>query len=197
MLYSVVFLFLLTLLIIFMQKLNIVIEYVKDRQTDKLVFVFSVLKGIFEFRYAIPKSKKKKKKQMDGFSEIYLKIRQIKAFYESNKMFKIYLGRKLVLEEFNLKIKAGINDACLSGIMTGVLWSIAGSITAYLSSNFKVMKKHIDIKPEFAENVFKLDLYCIFSIRIVNIIIVGLKMLPYFIRNRRKVKKIIGGGVSG
>ena len=74
-------------------------------------------------------------------------------------------------EQLHWKTICGSEDAELTAIGTGMLWTIKGLMVSRLKKHVIVTKKPmIHVKPVFGHNSFKVDFQCIFSVRFGNII---------------------------
>jgi len=74
-------------------------------------------------------------------------------------------------EQLQWKTIYGSEDAALTGIGTGILWTIKALLITRLKSHVIVTKKPIiSVSPVFGHNSFKVDFQCIFSIRLGNVI---------------------------
>lgn len=189
MLYLVIFLLLLTIL--GLSKAEIIYEYNLDGREDRVVITFSLFWGLFKIRKDISKIKKRKK------TETQDKILHFRQLYRLFDLTKKYLRRKIRIKNLNISIELGTGDACYTGLVTGLAWATVGSIISVITNIFDTEKFSCNIIPDFSKKTLKLDLDCIFSIRIVNIIVVGLKMLIFYLKNRKKFERTIGGDLSG
>jgi len=74
-------------------------------------------------------------------------------------------------EELHWKTVYGSEDAALTGIGTGMLWSVKSLLITRLKKHVIVTQKPIiTVSPTFGHNRFKVDFQCIFSIRLGNVI---------------------------
>lgn len=74
-------------------------------------------------------------------------------------------------EQLEWKTVYGSEDAGLTGIGTGLLWTVKTLILIRLKNHVTVKKQPIiNVNPIFGHNSFKVDFQCIFSIRLGNII---------------------------
>ena len=74
-------------------------------------------------------------------------------------------------EELHWKTVYGSEDAALTGIGTGMLWTIKVLMITRLKNHVIVTKKPIiNVNPLFGQNSLKVDFQCIFSIRFGNVI---------------------------
>lgn len=197
-----------------------VLEYTRNADHNHLIITIHLLKGLIKYKYEVPvddedingvrfgkhKKKKKKKTQIKkdegskNYVNLFKKGISYINLYNDNKdvicKVRNYLRDKLILKEFTLDIAVGTGEAFYTGILNGLLWTITGTVFSFLSNNMIVQKKRIDIKSDFNSKKLDVHLYCIFSVRIVHIIVVRLKIMQYT-RKNAKSKETVGGGISG
>lgn len=206
---------------LFIIRIKVAFEYVRNNEDDNIVISFYTLQGIFKYKYEIPlvdmgsKSAKfklvkewgagekvvgERKKRLKP-NELLDKITGIRKYYTENRELicdiKDFLHDRVLMVDFNLNIEEGTGNACYTGILCGVLWSFAGIIISYLSKSIRVMRKCVSILPCFNSSVFTVDFLCIFHVRLVHIIVVLMKIYSKKHRIRTKLEKEIGGGLSG
>jgi hypothetical protein len=192
-----VIIFITILILIYIIKVKISIEYKINGLDDTFIITFSILRGIIKYRY-MPKEKailekekeEKKKSELDG---AYEKIRNIIKVYRTFVKFKIRLRERLILKNLYINIDFGTGDAFYTGILSGVIWAFAGIIVSYISETFQTCERKININSKFSEKTIFGQLNCIFSVKIVYIILVTIKLL--FEKFLKKIK-IKGGDVS-
>jgi len=197
----------------------VVFEFNKDKKFDNFVISIFSIGQILKYKYEIPlieienmgikslltakRGKKekinRKEKKLFTVSEF---IRRYKYFKESNSanlaMLK-YLWNRSKLKELRLNIVVGTDDAALTGLIGGILWSVIGILDSYLTNRFKSYKKHLNVKTNFNAKELKIDFYCIFAIRFVHIIRVGIMHIYNHIKKKYKsiLKRSVGGDLSG
>ena len=205
MLYSVFFIALLLLLtVIFLAaRIKILLEYMRKKGDDRLVISLYMFSGIIKYKYEAStvdfrekgirlkwSGKKGRKEKQTRRESSFLDFREMaKNLDRARFIFERFLRGRFTVENLSLDIGFGTGDACGTGILTGSIWALVGMADALVSSNFKVEKRHIKVLPEFSRKVLNIDLYCIFSTKIVNIIIVGCKLGFYSIKHMLKRKK--------
>lgn len=81
----------------------------------------------------------------------------------------------------------GVGDAAATALLCGSLWGTKGVVLSYIQSRTHVTDKNVVIAvfPSFRESRFQTFLQCIFSLRVVHIIVAQLIML----REKRRHKK--------
>jgi hypothetical protein len=213
MLYPVIFILLAALILIlaiFNIRSSLLLEYVRKDGNDNLVLSIFGLKGLFKYKFEIPilemspegikvkklKKKGKREKEKEEEDET-VSIKELIAGlikkYKTYKLIMNYFLDRLRVEKFELDIVAGMGDAFYTGVLTGYIWAAAGILDSLLTNRFNSFKKRINIQPNFLKKDFTIDLYCIFSIKVVHIIVVGF----IFGLNNLKKKLRTGGGKSG
>jgi hypothetical protein len=222
MLYSVIFFILAVFTaVLFLVNIKVVLEYKRNDEDDNITIFLYTLKGMFKYKYEVPlvdfgqtgikfrlvKEKGKKDKKISEkkgrlkIAEILDKYILVKVNYEANKDLicdiKKYLKTRLFLNKFRLNICEGTGNACYTGIICGILWSLTGMLTSGMSNLFKTYEKCVSIRPDFNLKVFNVDLCCIFHIKLVHIIVVLIKIFSNRFKEKYKIKKEIGGDLSG
>ncbi len=176
------------------------VEYLRNENDDNLSISFYTMKGIFRYKYEVPMVdigisglKFRLVKEQGGNGEpigvrrekmkptgIFEKYAMIRKYCQENNDFicdlRNYLGKRLIMYQFSLKVEEGTGNASHTGIICGLLWSVSGIITSFLSNNFKNYEKFVSIKPNFNKSVFNVDLKCIFRMRIAHIIVLLAKI---------------------
>ncbi|MCX7843184.1 MAG: DUF2953 domain-containing protein [Clostridia bacterium] len=95
------------------------------------------------------------------------------------------------------ELEVGTGDAAQSGIVSGLAWTLLGNLMSIFTNVFKTCRFRYNVKTNFSKAVFNMDFFCIFSIKIVNIIVVGMRLAVLFLKNRDKLKKATGGDMFG
>ncbi|NSW90433.1 MAG: DUF2953 domain-containing protein [Firmicutes bacterium] len=199
MIYPVIIIFTIILLLVFLAKFKVLLDYSKKGEDDKISLRLSSLGGLFKLEYEIPMAdiwklgirsikiykgyKEKTKEKHIDIKELYDRYKHIKNIIKKysnfTKRIKNYLiiDKRIIIEKFRLSIITGTEDAFQTGIISGVIWTLLGNIDSFISNNFRVLDKYFFIKPNYLEEVLEIDFLCIISIRVVHIIVVGLIFL--------------------
>lgn len=113
-------------------------------------------------------SKKVNNKSLRG---LRLFIRKIIYFIRLYYQTIDRILKSLVCEKLCWKTIYGSEDAAITGIMTGVIWTIKTLVLRKLESRiYYIGKPVITVTPIFGCNRFEVDFQCIFSIRLGNLI---------------------------
>ena len=128
-----------------------------------------------------PFQKKKNKEKAEKIRK-NMDINQIKkSLSVLNNLFK----KNLIIKEFKLYVKEGTGDACHTALLYGLLWNIAALISKEIIIKYNVKSKEIKIDADFKEKIWKLNLHCIFSLKIVNIIFMCKELIIYYLKNKK------------
>lgn len=207
---------------VYIINVRIMFQYRRNGWDDSLFFSFGVLGGIIKLEYEIPlvdmgdkglkfrKIKKENNLLIDEkenekvfyrLVELVQKIESIREYYECNKEpicgVRSFLKDKMVLKDYRLEINVGSGDAFYAGISSGTAWALAGLLTSFLTNSFRVVCKNIQVKTVFNQKIFNVDLYCIFRIKSVHIILIALKMVLLNKKDKHKIKNTLGGDLVG
>lgn len=222
MLYLVIFLVLFLIgAVLFLLEIKCIIEYVRNDDNDHVIISFYTMDGMFKYKYEIPlvdlgqegvkfklvreMGKKEKvvgkQKEKLKVTDIYGKFTTIRNYYITNKKLicalRDYIKKRVVLVEFNLEITEGTENASQTGIICGFLWAAAGLLSMALTNTFKTFKKCIAIKPNYYKKEFTVDIFCIFHVKLVHIIVMVTEIFFYGIREKKKFIRETGGGLNG
>jgi len=94
------------------------------------------------------------------------------------------------MKETDISILEGTDDAAQTAMLYGVLWSLIGSINAFLSNFLTISFNSIILNCDYKNKTFKAYINCIFSFSIANIIIVFLRLHYIMKKYKLNVKKL-------
>lgn len=116
-------------------------------------------------------------------------FKNIKKYFRHDPIFlqqmKRYWSEKLSIIDFYLVLKYGTNDAALSALIYGALWTVLGTLLALMDNYLKFTTKDIRVIPCFDCETFKLEVSCIIKFKFGDIINTGIML----IRRRMQRKK--------
>jgi hypothetical protein len=97
--------------------------------------------------------------------------------------------KKVSVKQFDWHSVVGVGDAAYTGMMTGAIWAVKGSIIGILSHYFRVIDiPRILVTPDFNQAITQTRLICIFQFRIGNAMLVGIKLLKFWKGGRPNLK---------
>jgi hypothetical protein len=211
---ALIAIFLLFLLIIF-TKLTIFLNFFHHNDDDELKVEFRIWFGIIKYKMNIPLIKidddspsivvKGNAQMGDSYeSESSSKVEQITKdtiltkltdakeiinhVVNMNVIVSKFLKR-IVIKTFEWHSLVGVGDAAHTGVITGALWTIKGSIVGMLS-NFLRLKEMpvLSVTPHFQMAVIQTRITCIFQFRIGYAILAGLKLIKFWKGGRPNFK---------
>jgi len=222
MLYLTVFFILLVIYtVLFWIDIKVALDYVRNERDEWVKFSFFTVDRFFRYEYEIPLQKdtnkkvkfklvkgQRRKTRSDSEKnkklkplEIFEKIKNIRSYFNDHaslfEEIKTYLNKKNIHAELRIRLMQGTGDAALTGLLCGLLWAAEGILVSYFSGYLKNFKKEILIIPCFNKKIFDVDAYCIFHVKLVHIIVVLIKIYKVKQQINHKLKKAIGGEVSG
>lgn len=211
--YVVVFFVLLILFLL--SRIRFYIEYKRRGEDDIIVITveYLKLKKQFEislvdiamydeelgFKFVSNIFRKKEKNDDEGFIDLKTIIRKIKRIRRFYKLYKNifddilnFFNKKIQYEDIDIKLEEGTGNPSHTAIIAGILYSIVYSIYGWVSFGKTIKKHSINIIPDFKKQIFKINISCIFKIRIGNIIYVGTRILLLLVvHSLKKRKKIL------
>lgn len=128
-----------------------------------------------------PRDKKNKKDKAK-------KVKQKRDLDQLKLSFKVLLKlfkRSLIVKDFKLHVKEGTGNAGQTAILYGILWNISSLIPVVIFDEGRVKNTDIKIEASFNEKKFNIDFNCIFSLKIVNIILMCKEFLVWYLKNKK------------
>lgn len=97
-----------------------------------------------------------------------------------------YLGRHTRCDRLGVQAEAGGSDAMESALLTGALWSAAGTAIGLLSSLVRLEPEAIgvSIQPHFDAPIFRMQVNCILRLRLGHAIVAGVWLLRRAVGNK-------------
>ncbi len=194
------------LFIIYIIPIYIKAEFKRKNQEDKINIRIVLLKGLIKFNYEISyldlvfrhnepilkvKGKIEEKNTEKTFQNIKDRLR-LEEIIENYKDIKKYIDifsdtfryilNKISISSLSCTSKIGLGDAALTGIAYGTAWIIVGTLLNIILNQKDVKEMSINLYPDFNENILEFDFFCIIKLKIVHIIIAGLKGIKVFIK---------------
>lgn len=203
-----------SIIILLLARIEIDISYKRMNVDDRLSIILKFFKiKLYEFEISmidISKSEKgyglnlianKLKKKTSDEGHGFIHFETILNVYDDIKYYyRLYtstfndikrsLARTSIIEKFDMKVEIGAFDHALTGVSSGLIYALMWNVFCLIANNIKTKKHEILVKPRFDINIFKLDLFCIFTMRIGNIIYVVIRLVLLYIRHKiLKIKK--------
>lgn len=211
---AIIFILLLFATITLLQSVRMELEYWREGTDDHLMVYLSGPYGIVFQRFEVPgtdliptgagpalsHSQESQDalggKQHTTRNEIlFTEIRKIRAIWrklrpvwQTYRPATDYLLRHVRLEALTWETRLGVNDAAATGLWVGTIWALKGAVITFLQSRFPVdeRKCSITVSPYFNHEYFSTFFHCIFTIRLVHVMNVQLKLLGYKLRQRKR-----------
>lgn len=98
-------------------------------------------------------------------------FKSVKFYAKLYRRIVCRLVNSLTCERLNWKTTFGSDDAAVTGLMAGALWTAKGTLVTILRRRFSfIAPPEISVIPVFGQNHFQVDFQCIFSLRLGKII---------------------------
>lgn len=168
-------------------------EVVKVKTKPKVVTVEKPeTKGQKVEKVTVKKKEKVKEKQVKhklDFKEIKQMIHRGKVIVKEARTVLVRLTTKIRIQKLDSVIEFSLDDAMTTGCLLGVIWGIQANIYRFIERYVKKIDDyHFDVKSKFNGNSIFLNLSCILSFRIVDIIIVLLLSFKELLTIKRMLK---------
>jgi hypothetical protein len=198
------------LIVIMFMHVTISLKVSQRNEENDTRLIVSLLKGLLKFKIEIPKlalteianqpgievvgqvetaegAPVKELKERAKISTVVHKLKIIKDFIDNYWGVVSYLLKAIKINKFSWVTEFGTGDAAVTGVATGVVWTLKGGILSILSRylTLKDKKPELQVIPRFQQGGLYLDLNCIFAIRIGHIIIATIRFVfKKFLRQR-------------
>lgn len=195
-----VILLLLTILIV--TKVSIFLHYYHHNDNDHLKVEFKAWFGMIKYKIEIPLikiddrspsinirqedtalgqgeavKKDKKYSQEDllaSYRDMKELISKVVSFHQTVRKFL----KKITVKQFEWHTLVGLGDAAYTGMLTGAIWAVKGSIIGMISHYMKLQTPPIlTVTPQFQFAVSQTAISCIFQFRIGYAMLAGMKII--------------------
>jgi hypothetical protein len=216
-----IFLLLLVFAII-LTKLKVSIHYSHYQDNDSLKIEFKAWFGLIKYKLNIPlikvddnsptivikeevqsgRTEEPKKKDTKQFSveDILNSIRDMKAILEhvvSLHRIIRHFFKKVSVTKLEWHTAMGVGDAALTGMLTGALWTIKGSVIGMVSHYFRLLENpSMTVQPLFQMAISQTSFKCMLHFRIGYAMVAGIKLLKFWKGGRPHFKSKMLSGLS-
>jgi len=114
-----------------------------------------------------------------------------------HKIIRNFL-KKVTIKNWQWQTVVGIGDAAHTGMLTGAIWALKGSIIGLVSHYVKMKETPVvQVIPYFQLTVAQTQISCIFQFRIGHAILAGIKLIKFWKGGRPKFKSKPLSALSG
>lgn len=99
------------------------------------------------------------------------------------------LRKSAFIQKIHLRLRFGVDDAFITGTLTGLIWATIYNLVAIVSRFFRVTEPDFEIIPVYDEETFDAEGECILSFRLVNIISALISVGIIYLKIKPKHKK--------
>ncbi|MDF2788829.1 MAG: hypothetical protein K0S80_1927 [Neobacillus sp.] len=211
---ALIIIILFILLIIF-SKLTIRLNYFHHNDNDELKIQFRIWFGLIRYTINVPLVKiddnspsivVKGSTQMGDSSEkesptkegqitkesLMAKLTNAKEIIHHVSNMNVIVSKfikRIVIKHFEWHSLVGVGDAAHTGIITGALWTLKGSVVGMLSNFLRLKNMPIlSVTPHFQMAILQTHFTCIFQFRIGYAILAGLKLIKFWKGGRPNLK---------
>ncbi len=131
-------------------------------------------------------SEEKDKKLIEKLKTLAESFSIVKNVYSKNRRS---IKKCILAEKLDIYIKFGLFDAMQTGIATGIVWALLYNMLSLISAVGTVYEHGFEVEPVFDKAGFCSSGKGIFSFRLINIIIVSLKVYITYKKICRKRRK--------
>jgi hypothetical protein len=205
---------LLFILIIF-TKLTIRVNYFHYNDNDDLKLELRIWFGLIRYKKHIPlikiddnspsiivksASPKQQPKEKSSEKEVHqiTPNKIMTSLKNTREIIKHVIDLHVVVRKFFNRVSVkelewhtiiGVGDAAITGMVTGGIWAIKGSIIGLISRYIKLKEMpDISVTPYFQQAIIQTRFTCIFQFRIGYAILAGIKMIKFWKGGRPNLK---------
>lgn len=195
----IIYIFLMIIFLIILSEIECDIKFHRIKDDDNIKVQVKMFFGLIKFNLVISyldmivnkrlkvgfnvRGKLKTKKEVAGKRNIF-DIEEIKRMYHKSRLiihkykksFE-YILSKVKLDSLSWETELGLEDAALTAICAGALWSVKYNILSAISQRYRPRKTYINVVPNYSNIIFEVDLNCIIRVRIANIIITAMRLV--------------------
>jgi hypothetical protein len=192
------------ILLLVFTKITIYLNYYHQKDDDHLKIEIRALYGIIRYKKNIPLIKvddqspslvvkgeneinnetKTEKTSKITPHDVITNLKNFKEVLEHvvelNRIIKKFL-KKVSVKKFEWNTIIGVGDALYTGVISGALWTIKGSLMGLLSDyfSFKEMPQ-LMVHPNFNQMIARTNLSCMFQFRTGHAMLAGLKLVKFW-----------------
>lgn len=96
---------------------------------------------------------------------------------------------KIRVSDIYVRVRYGTGDAAATGMIYGAVWSLVGTVYAFLCRSFYIGFPDIELEPVYDKKVFSCEAEGIITVRPVHIIIAAFRSLKIYLKNKKERKK--------
>ena len=199
------------MLTIFLFPIKIELEYSRHKQDDQFklnIYLFKKIPGLklkipFLQNFLFPFLTRIKaeissvifklcpgKKEIELEEEIHLQEIQLENIKKSINLLLDKKQMALVFSSLNLSCKKfywetnyGFSNPALTGISNGLIWTLKLFILKKIKKNIcSLHNPEIEVNPNFSNSVINIRFHSIFSVKLGNIILTGIKLYLYRVK---------------
>jgi Protein of unknown function (DUF2953) len=196
------------ILLIIFSKLTISLNYFHHNDNDELKIQFRIWFGLIRYTINVPLVKiddnspsivVKENTQMGDYSSekesptkeeqitkesVMSKLTNAKEILQHITNMNVIIRKfikRIVIKHFEWHSLVGVGDAAHTGIITGALWTLKGSVVGMLSNVLRMKEMPIlSVTPHFQMAILQTHITCIFQFRIGYAIFAGLKLIKFW-----------------
>jgi hypothetical protein len=205
-----------------MTKVKVGINYFHAQDNDSLKIEFRALFGLIKYKLDVPlvkvddnsptivakeklqKGEEEETKQketmqfsaedlLNGFKDMKTLLEHVVSFHRIVRHF----CQKVKITKIEWQTVMGTGDAASTGMLTGAVWAVKGSIIGIISHYFRMQNSpNLSVQPHFQLAVTQTSFKCMLQFRIGHAIIAGIKLLKFWKGGRPHFKSKSLSGLS-
>ncbi|RHW40752.1 DUF2953 domain-containing protein [Neobacillus notoginsengisoli] len=184
----------LTITLIMILRVTVTVQYTYQGGRHELKVNTSILFGLINIEIPVPdlmvktnpptvSVKGKNDEEIIPPEEWLDKIKNLKdlkdKIIQTHEIFRGFL-KGVTIRKFEWRTAAGTGDAAMTGMITGTIWALKGSMMKLIAEHIKLKGEPIiDVAPYFQFRIAATSLTCMFSFRAGKAIAAGIRLYKY------------------
>ncbi|HYK72697.1 MAG TPA: DUF2953 domain-containing protein [Pseudoneobacillus sp.] len=187
-------------------KLTIILDFYHGNDNDHLKLEFKIWFGLIKYKKDIPlikidddspsivyEEKTKMGKEEKTSKEDIKQITEndiLRSLRDAKRLLKHVVKLHAIIRHFLTKVKVkklewhsviGFGDAAHTGMLTGAVWAIKGSMVGIISHYMKLIDMpRMTVTPYFQQTVTQTRFRCMFQFRIGQAMLAGIKLIKFW-----------------
>jgi hypothetical protein len=187
-------------------KLIVIIDYYHNKDDDRLKITFKTFFGLIKYKINVPVIKiaddspalvikekietGPKENDQNKDTKQFSAEEMLHSFQDMEHLVKHVVGlhsiirsffKKITMSKLEWKTTVGVSDAAYTGMLTGLFWTVKGSLVGFLTSLLKMKTlPNLMITPDFNRTLNETSFRCMIHFRIGHAIFAGIKLLKFW-----------------
>ncbi|MBP1915377.1 hypothetical protein J2Z23_002335 [Lederbergia galactosidilyticus] len=141
---------------------------------------------ILEFEKSIEKDETEQEIPLQ-FSSLWDEVKNIPRNIRPFRRIINQFLMKIKINQFEWKTTIGLGDAADTGVATGVIWSLKGTLISWLRNYLSFLKNPVLIvQPNYQQTAFESNFQCMMKIKVGNAMVTAYKLAKEWKKHKKR-----------